>query len=224
MKILIMLLCLFTFHAHGAGIGSIGLSGISGLESSATNSAGKSYFEGTGTLGYNVGVEVPLLRNFFSVGANFIYGRMEGKSQYRDYKTNLQVNDQLSQLSNSNLFCGAKIRPLNFKHLKIFTGAGVYVGNTKLRHDTDDYIEKHGALPSSFKEIEKGKSAGHYYEAGAEIIFSKSSGLRLTGQLLNNHSDRFQTLNNKPINGTYGIYSIQYIHYSDRVLPGLSRK
>lgn len=219
MKSLTFLICLIPLFAQAGVILNGGLSGITELKSEAENSAGKSLFDGDGTLGYNLGAELPVLNNFLSFNLNFLYGRMEGKSQYFERATNLQISDQKSYLSNTESMVGIKIRPVNFKYLKFFIGGGGILGNKKLRHDKDDYVERFGTLPSSFKEIEKKKSWGHYLEAGTEIGLSKNGGLRLGAQLLNQSTERFTTLNKKSINGSYAVYSLTYIHYFEKLLP-----
>lgn len=219
MKKLIPGILLFLPLSAGAGlIGSVGPSVLTGYESAAENSSGKKYFKSAGTIGYNLGLELPVLQNFMSFGLNAIYGRYYGKSQYSDPKTGLSLPDQKSYFSNTDIMFGMKIRPINLKHLKVFTGGGVYFGNVKLRHDKDDYIKQHGpVVPATFKEVEKGKSSGTFLELGTEIIFSQVSGLRLSAQHFRQNTDHFQTLDNKAINGTYSVFSLQYIHYADKI-------
>ncbi len=219
MKYLFFILCLFPLFAHAGLILSIGPSGVSGIESKAENSAGKKFYDGDGTLGYNVGVEFPMLRNYLSFKIDFFYARMYGKSQYQDRVTGLQISDQKSFLSNTDGLIGLKIRPVNMKYLKLFVGAGGVIGTMKLRHDKEDYEERFGTPPSNFKEIEKAQNWGHYFEAGTEIIFTKKSGIRLGGQLVNKSSERFATLNKKSINGSYANISLQYIHYFEKIFP-----
>lgn len=219
MKQLIFLICLFPFLAQGAVITSIGPSIVTGLESESETSGGKQSYAGTGTLGYNVGVEFPMLRNFMSFTIGFMYARMYGKSQYQDRLTGLQINDQKSFLSNTEGMFGLKFRPVNFKYLKLYVGGGGILGSKKLRHDKADYEERFGPAPTSFKEIEKKKGWGHFLEAGTEIIFSKTSGLRVGAQLINQSTERFATLNKKSINGSYAVYTLMYIHYFEKLLP-----
>jgi hypothetical protein len=219
MRVLLFLTVYLTSLAHAGVIFSIGPSAVTGYKSEAEAPNGKKYFDGTGTLGYNAGVEYPMLRNYLSFNANIFYAKLNAKTQYKDPATGLQIDDQKSYLSHTNALVGAKVRLINMRHLKIFAGAGALFGTAKLRHDKDDYIQKHGALPSNFKEVEKAQNFGHYLEAGTELIFSKASGLRLQAQLLNSTTDKFQTLNKKAINGSYAVYTIQYIHYFEKLLP-----
>lgn len=219
MKILLYALILVPTFSHAGVIGFLGPSGFGGYESDAIASNGKKSIDAKGTLGYGLGLELPMLGNFLSFNLGIYYGKNEAKSQYHDKAANLQIDDQLSYTSQNGAQMGLKIRPVNFKYWKIFAGAGGTFGFTKLRHDEADYIEKHGALPSNFKAKENIKNWGHYLEAGAEVIFSKSSGLRFQGQLMNVRTDRYETLNKKPINATYPIFSIMYIHYFDKLLP-----
>lgn len=218
MKILlIFLLC--SLRAHAGLILHLGPSAVTGLESEGKALNGKDRIDAEGTLGYVFGIEYPMLRNYLSIHLTHIYSKMEAKTQYFDKNTGIQADDQKSWLSNNDTMLGLRFRVLNTRHLKLFLGGGGLIGNAKLRHDTSNYEEQNGPVPASFKDVEKAQKSGNFLDAGAEIIFTKNSGLRLMGQLVNSQTQTFDTLNHKVIKGSYTAWSVEYIHYFEKILP-----
>lgn len=218
---LIMAILIYSINSQAAKstkglIGSIGLTGLGGVEADAETTNGKKVFDADGTLGYTAGIEYPMLKNFLTINANIFYGKWQGKSQYNDVNSGIQATDQESSLSLTTALLGARIRPINFKHWRIFVGGGGMFGTAKLRHDKANYEENHGTAPSSFKEVEKVNASGHYLEAGTEFIFSNVSGIRLTAQQVSMDTQKFKTLD-KSIRSNFFTGSIQYIHYFDKL-------
>ena len=218
MKILFLAL-IFPVLSHAGIIGTIGGSIIGGYQSDAKNAAGKNLLDATGTLGLTAEVEFPILGNFLTAHVGLLYSRMGAKTQYFDPKTAVTAVDQESQISNTDGFLGARVRFINFKHLKIFLGGGGVFGNAKLEHDAGHYREQNGGnLPTGFKEIEEVSKWGHYLETGVDFVFTKTSTLRFSGRLITTETERFETLNNKSVEGTYFATSIMYSHYFDKFI------
>ncbi len=217
MKILFLTFLLIPTIARSGVVLHIGPSVFGGYKSEAEAPNGKDSVDAKGTLGYGFGAEFSLIKSFLTFDIGVFYGKNEAKSQYYDRKTNIRAADQLSYTSHTGVQLGLKLRPVNFNYWNIFVGGGGTFGHTKLRHDSEDYIENQGPLPSGFKDKENVQMSGYYLESGTEIIFSKTSGLRLVGQLMNIQSGRYETLNNKLIKTTYPIFGLHYIHYIDKI-------
>lgn len=134
-----------------------------------------------------------------SISISGVYRKEDATVQFN--KNGNFVPNLNAQASTLALSLGPRFRFINWKHLRVFLGAGLGAGYLDIDYNRDQFRDEGHSL------------FGYYYEAGVELYITQRSAFRLMGRHTAYETQEFETIDGKSLNVALTQFSLQYFFF-----------
>lgn len=163
---------------------------------------------GSGTFG--LGLDAEWMRDSrLSISLAGVVRRENATTQYS--KNSISVPNLNTNATTTAFAIGPRFRFVNWKHLRVFLGAGLGAGYLSLDYSRSDYVLTNGS--DAGLRDEGHAFGGYYYEGGVELYITQRSALRLIGRHTTYQTKKFETIGNKNLNIDLTQFTLQFMFF-----------